>query len=91
MENDPEPLVVLFMKTHTHIIDTHRAEAGQWAKWGGDIKKRAFKLSPLQSVSIITDGIHLIQPTMLVSIASPPILVNTYTHTLIQILAEERV
>lgn len=62
----------------------HKEEACQRSKGGGEIKKRAFKLSPLGPVSVIADGVLSIQPTVLVSMASPPQLVNTHslTHSL---------
>lgn len=63
---------------HTHMQETHRKEACPKAKVGGDIKKGAFKLSPLESVSVATDGVLSMQPTMLVSIRSPPPVVNTH-------------
>lgn len=65
----------------THMQETHRKEACPKAKVGGDMKKGPFKLSLLDSASVITDGVLSMQPTMLVSIASPPPVVNTHTHT----------
>lgn len=64
--------------THTHMQETHRKEACPKAKVGGDTKKGPFKLSPLDSVSVTTDGVVSMQPTVLVSIASPPPVVNTH-------------
>lgn len=70
--------------------ETHKEEACPKAKVGGDLKKGPFKLSPLDSVSVITDGVLSMQPTVLVSITSPPPAVNTHTHTLIWSLASKR-
>lgn len=61
--------------------ETHRKEACPKARVGGDLKKGPFKLSPLDSASVITDGVLSMQPTMLVSITSPAPVVNTHTHT----------
>lgn len=65
----------------THARNTHREEACRHAKMGGNIKKGPFRLSPLDSVSAITDGVLSLQPTMFVSIASPPPVVNTHSNT----------
>ena len=66
-------------RTHTHT----RRGGVSVSKRGGEIEKRAFKLSPLAPVSVIADGVVSMQPTVLVSTASPPRLVNTdtFTHT----------
>ena len=68
--------------TNTQHIYTHtstrRRRVSEQMGWR---KKRAFKLSPLGPVSVIMDGILSKEPIMLVSIASPPQLVNTQTLT----------
>lgn len=66
---------------HTHARKTPSEEACHQAKVGGDIKKGAFKLSPLDSVSVITDGVLSMQPTVLVGISSPPPAGKTHSHT----------
>lgn len=70
--------------------ETHREEACRKAKVGGDVKKGAFKLSVLDSVSVITGGVLSMQPTVLVSTASPRPVVNTHSHTHLLPFAEER-
>lgn len=48
---------------------------------GGEVKKGAFKLSALDSVSVAAGGVLSMQPTVLVSAASPRPVVNTHSHT----------
>lgn len=65
----------------THMLETHREEACHKAKVGGEVKKGAFKLSALDSVSVAAGGVLSMPPTVLVSTASPRPVVNTHSHT----------
>lgn len=67
IDNDQELFYYLVQIWHT---DTHTVEACQSAKGGGERKENSFKLSPLCPVTVITDGVFSMQPTMLVSTSS---------------------